>query len=144
MSGAATVLVALGVAVVIVDLAASSRIGPRVAPRLARKAGGSDGPVRGPLAGMLAGLVRVYRAVGSARVGAVCRFEPSCSAYALEAVHQYGGVRGGLLAGRRLLRCHPLSSGGYDPVPPRRPHSRHNDMTDEARATPVTSAGSRS
>ncbi len=140
MNTAGVALVVVGAAAA-VDLLAASRFGPRAGTRLARNA---DGAVRGPLAGLLAGLVRVYRAVGSARVGAVCRFEPSCSAYALEAVHRYGGVRGALLAARRLSRCHPLSSGGYDPVPPRRSHSRHNEMTDEARATPVTSAGSRS
>ncbi|MGF7234021.1 MAG: membrane protein insertion efficiency factor YidD [Frankia sp.] len=140
MSTTGVTLVVVG-ATAVLDLIAASRFGLRAAPRLARDA---DGSVRGPLAGLFAGLIRVYRAVGSARVGAVCRFEPSCSAYALEAVHRYGGVRGALLAGRRLSRCHPLSSGGYDPVPPRRSHSRHNEMTDEARATPVTPAGSRS
>ena len=46
-----------------------------------------------------------------------CRFQPSCSAYAIGAIQRYGAWRGGLLAVRRLLRCHPWGGSGYDPVP---------------------------
>ncbi|RLB95232.1 MAG: membrane protein insertion efficiency factor YidD [Deltaproteobacteria bacterium] len=46
-----------------------------------------------------------------------CRFTPTCSQYAYEAVSRYGAVRGGLMAFKRLLRCHPFHPGGYDPVP---------------------------
>jgi putative membrane protein insertion efficiency factor len=46
-----------------------------------------------------------------------CRYLPTCSAYALEALEKYGAVKGGYLALRRLLRCHPFHKGGYDPVP---------------------------
>ena len=46
-----------------------------------------------------------------------CRFQPSCSAYALGAIQRYGAWRGGILAARRLLRCHPWGGSGYDPVP---------------------------
>ncbi|WP_308301507.1 membrane protein insertion efficiency factor YidD [Frankia sp. AiPa1] len=53
----------------------------------------------------------------SGRNAGMCRFEPSCSAYALEAVCRHGAVRGAALALVRLLRCQPLSAGGYDPVP---------------------------
>jgi hypothetical protein len=46
-----------------------------------------------------------------------CRFVPSCSSYAVEAIHKYGGVRGFLMALRRIARCHPFHPGGFDPVP---------------------------
>ena len=46
-----------------------------------------------------------------------CRFYPSCSSYALDAMRQYGLVRGGVLSIKRILRCHPFSEGGYDPIP---------------------------
>jgi uncharacterized protein len=62
-------------------------------------------------------LLKVYRLVVSPLYGNVCRYYPSCSAYALRAVEVHGAVRGSWLAGRRLLRCHPWTPGGYDPVP---------------------------
>jgi putative membrane protein insertion efficiency factor len=68
---------------------------------------------------VLIGLLRAYRAVISPIYGEVCRYHPSCSAYALEAVREHGSLRGPWLAARRLLRCHPWAAGGYDPVPPR-------------------------
>jgi putative membrane protein insertion efficiency factor len=63
--------------------------------------------------------LRAYRALISPLYGQVCRYHPSCSAYALEAVTEHGSVRGGWLALRRLARCHPWAAGGYDPVPRR-------------------------
>lgn len=68
---------------------------------------------------VLIGLLRAYRALISPLYGQVCRYHPSCSAYALEAVTVHGSVRGSWLAARRLGRCHPWAAGGYDPVPPR-------------------------
>lgn len=62
-------------------------------------------------------LLRAYRLVISPLYGNVCRYYPSCSAYALRAVEVHGAVKGSWLAGRRLLRCHPWTPGGYDPVP---------------------------
>ena len=94
------------------------------------------------------GLLKVYRLVVSPLYGNVCRYYPSCSAYALRAVEVHGAVRGSWLAGRRLLRCHPWTPGGYDPVPgtpewdeeqallatPDHPGHRHSPASE---ATPV-------
>ena len=66
---------------------------------------------------LLIALLRVYRLVVSPLYGNVCRYYPSCSAYALRAVEVHGAVCGPWLAARRLLRCHPWTPGGYDPVP---------------------------
>lgn len=62
-------------------------------------------------------LLKAYRLAVSPLYGQVCRFFPSCSAYALEAVTVHGAVRGSYLAVHRLVRCHPWNSGGIDPVP---------------------------
>jgi len=70
---------------------------------------------------LLSAPIRAYRAVISPIMPPVCRFTPSCSAYALEALHQHGPVTGLWLAVRRILRCHPIAwlggSSGFDPVP---------------------------
>ncbi|MCP3902815.1 MAG: membrane protein insertion efficiency factor YidD [Planctomycetes bacterium] len=63
--------------------------------------------------------VLLYQATLRPVMGGHCRFQPTCSDYALEALRQHGAWRGGRLAARRLFRCHPLGGGGYDPVPPR-------------------------
>ncbi len=64
----------------------------------------------------LIGLVRLYKLVVSPLLPPSCRFHPSCSAYAAEALARYGPLRGGALAAKRLARCHPWNPGGYDPV----------------------------
>jgi putative membrane protein insertion efficiency factor len=62
-------------------------------------------------------LLRAYQLGISPLLGANCRFQPSCSQYAIAAVDAHGSLRGGWLAVRRLARCHPFHAGGYDPVP---------------------------
>jgi len=70
-----------------------------------------------PVTQMLIGLVHVYRLVLSPILGVNCRFQPSCSAYTLEALQRHGAIRGGWLALCRILKCHPWGGSGYDPVP---------------------------
>jgi putative membrane protein insertion efficiency factor len=71
-----------------------------------------------PLARLLSLPVLGYRLFLSPWLGHNCRYQPTCSCYALEALERHGAVRGGYLAVRRLARCHPLGGSGYDPVPP--------------------------
>ncbi|MEN9901994.1 MAG: hypothetical protein RL651_658 [Pseudomonadota bacterium] len=66
---------------------------------------------------LLLGLIQVYRYALSPFLGQRCRFHPSCSAYAAEALTRYGPLRGTWLAIKRVLRCHPFHPGGHDPVP---------------------------
>lgn len=68
---------------------------------------------------MMLGAIRFYRRGISPFTPPACRFTPTCSAYALEAVEGHGAVRGGWLALRRIIRCHPWGGWGYDPVPAR-------------------------
>ena len=65
------------------------------------------------------GAIRLYQLTLSPLFAGSCRFEPSCSRYAIAALEQHGLLRGGWLAVRRLARCHPLGGSGLDPVPPR-------------------------
>ena len=71
------------------------------------------------LAWPLLALVWLYRMLISPWLGANCRFEPTCSQYAMEALREHGAFRGTLLAAKRIGRCHPWGGSGYDPVPRR-------------------------
>ena len=75
-------------------------------------------PRRGPVARALLAVIRFYRIAISPALPPSCRYTPSCSAYAVEAIEVHGAGRGSWLALRRLLRCHPFHRGGHDPVPP--------------------------
>ena len=70
---------------------------------------------------LLIALVRAYRFLLSPWLGRQCRFEPTCSAYAIEALERHGALRGSALTLHRLARCHPFCEGGHDPVPPAHP-----------------------
>ena len=63
-------------------------------------------------------LIRLYQLTLSPFIGGQCRFYPTCSHYGLDAYRHHGALRGTFLTARRVLRCHPFSRGGYDPVPP--------------------------
>ena len=71
---------------------------------------------------LLIGLVRLYQRLVSPVLNAIsgprCRFHPTCSTYAVQALQHHGALRGSLLTARRIVRCHPLNEGGFDPVPP--------------------------
>ncbi len=75
---------------------------------------------------LLIACLRLYRAALSPYLGQHCRFTPSCSRYAIEALQAHGALRGGAMSLRRLLRCHPWCAGGFDPVPERAVDEREN------------------
>ena len=77
-----------------------------------------------PLAHIVAVPVRLYRLLLSPWVGNSCRYQPTCSVYALEALEKHGAIRGSWLAARRIARCHPWGGHGYDPVPDAKPDGR--------------------
>jgi putative membrane protein insertion efficiency factor len=90
-----------------------------------------------PLARLVALPVRAYRLVLSPWVGRNCRYQPTCSAYALEALETHSALKGGWLAARRILRCHPFGGSGLDPVPAADQSStRSKKMITSPRSTP--------
>lgn len=70
-----------------------------------------------PFKRLVIGLIRAYQLTISPYLPKSCRYEPTCSRYAIVAVNKYGIMRGLYLASRRILRCHPFGGSGYDPVP---------------------------
>lgn len=69
------------------------------------------------LANFLCGIIRFYQLFVSPWLPKSCRYEPTCSHYAIEAIKKYGALKGSFLAAKRILRCNPFFKGGYDPVP---------------------------
>ena len=70
-----------------------------------------------PIGMAMRGTIRIYQLVVSPVLPSSCRFMPSCSSYAMEAIQRHGPLAGSWLATRRICRCHPWNDGGYDPVP---------------------------
>lgn len=71
-------------------------------------------------------IIRGYQLFISPLLGPRCRFTPTCSQYAIEAINHHGVIKGCWIASKRLLKCHPLNHGGYDPVPPSKSNHRDN------------------
>lgn len=88
---------------------------------------------------LLITLVKGYRLLLSPWLGSACRFEPTCSAYALQALEQHGAAAGGWLTVARLARCQPWCQGGHDPVPPEPPRARRLFSRLISPATPSSS-----
>jgi len=63
-------------------------------------------------------IIKAYQRLLSPLLGNNCRFHPTCSSYAIEAINRFGVIKGSWLASKRILKCHPLNAGGSDPVPP--------------------------
>jgi putative membrane protein insertion efficiency factor len=92
-----------------------------------------------PAAAVLVGAVRTYQYTLRPFIGAHCRFEPSCSCYAVEALRTHGAARGTALAAWRVLRCNPWTPGGYDPVPGAIPTFTHQSPPPGARPSRTAS-----
>ena len=92
---------------------------------------------------LLIGVVKAYRLLLSPSLGSACRFEPTCSAYSLQELEQYGATIGSYMTLKRLARCQPWCDGGYDPVPAK-PNAKSGQSTLFTRlVTPVTSISSK-
>jgi len=69
---------------------------------------------------LLLGFIRFYQRHISPSLPPMCRYTPTCSCYAIQAIERFGAIKGGFLAVKRILRCNPFFKGGYDPVPPKK------------------------
>lgn len=85
-----------------------------------------------PIGWLMRVLIRVYQLFISPVLPPSCRFTPTCSAYALDALARHGALRGGWLAVRRVCRCHPWNEGGYDPVPEKKTQAKGGNGADPA------------
>ena len=88
--------------------------------------------MKGLPARILISVIEAYRKHISPLLGANCKYSPTCSAYAIEAIKVHGAGKGSLLAIWRILRCNPFAKGGYDPVPPKTPRVSWNNTDGEA------------
>ena len=79
---------------------------------------------------LLIGLIKVYQYLISPFLGPSCRFHPTCSHYAIEAISEHGVLKGGYLSVRRIIKCHPLHEGGHDPVPTKQDKPLNTDKTE--------------
>ncbi|HRQ73985.1 MAG TPA: membrane protein insertion efficiency factor YidD [Phycisphaerales bacterium] len=101
------------------------------------------GPIARAASAPFIALIHLYRWTLSPIVGGQCRYEPTCSRYALEAYRTHGPIRGTTLTLRRLLRCHPFVRGGYDPVPIPKAPSRAESGPPPYKEPPPTQEGPR-
>jgi putative membrane protein insertion efficiency factor len=85
-----------------------------------------------PARAVLIAGIRVYQATLSGAFGDHCRFYPSCSHYAETAIRTHGATKGSAMAIWRILRCNPFGRGGFEPVPPSRPHARYDNLIPSA------------
>lgn len=75
---------------------------------------------------VLLGMIRFYRKYISPATPPSCRFQPTCSQYGLESIEKFGALKGGFLAVKRVLKCHPFHPGGFDPVPYKKTKHNHH------------------
>ena len=79
---------------------------------------------------LLIGIIKLYQYLLSPLSGQNCRFHPTCSQYAVEAINEHGVFKGGYLSMRRILKCHPFNEGGLDPVPKKQDKPLNIDKTE--------------
>lgn len=100
------------------------------------RAGYNRGMVSRAFGMFLLALIHAYRAVLGPLMGGQCRYDPTCSAYGLEAIREHGPWRGGWLTIKRIARCHPFVKGGFDPVPPGLGHMAKADPASADKRAP--------